>query len=552
MKALLVGINSKFIHSNLAIRYLKAYTENLHFESKIKEFSINELKEKIVTDIIAENASIVAFSCYIWNIEYVKSISRTLKLIDEDIDIIYGGPEVSYDSEVYLKEGLCDFLIEEEGEETFKEFINAYLENSSKEKIAKEKIKGLYSRFEDNIFFGGKRDNIDMSSLIFPYKYEIPENKIIYYESSRGCPFSCSYCMSSVSRGVRFLDFDRVKLELKYLCDNGVKLIKFVDRTFNCNSEYTYKLWKYIIELETDTVFHFEISADLINEEQLELLKSAKSGRMQFEIGVQTTNEEILKNISRNSSYSEIMDRVLRISKMNTIKEHLDLIAGLPGEDINSFIASFNDIYSLTPEEIQLGFLKVLKGSPLSYEKDKWGIVYLPYPPYEILKSNSIKYQDIVRLKRIEEVLDRYYNSHRFPLEMDFLVKIYSNPFEFYEKLSNYFKQKGLFDISISSKDYYRVLTEYYTEFIHEDINSFKELVKYDYLLNNKKSYLPEFLNRFNDKKTTNFIKNKINNRDIHVEVFSIDILRYISEGKIYKSQHIIIFEENAVREEIM
>ncbi len=291
MKVLLVAINSKYIHSNLALRYLRANTEDLNYECALKEFTINDRKENILEKIIMEKADLVAFSCYIWNLEYVEELANLIKLIKPSTEIVFGGPEVSYDSESFLRKVPGEYVIEGEGEETFREFIKCKIVNKSL-----DRVKGLYIKTLNGIEYTGERHNISMNSVVFPYKKEEDlKNKIVYYEASRGCPFKCKYCLSSTLHGVRFHDIERVKKEIKFLVDKNVKLIKFVDRTFNCNHKFAMGIWEYILNLDTDATFHFEISADLLTKEELEILSKGKEGRIQFEVGVQTTNNEVLK-----------------------------------------------------------------------------------------------------------------------------------------------------------------------------------------------------------------------------------------------------------------
>ena len=306
MKVILAAVNSKYIHSNLAIRYLKNYTKDLNYECILQEYSINDRVERIVQNIIKEKPDMVGFSCYIWNIEYIIRISRLLKLIDKNITIIFGGPEVSYDGASYVTEDNCDYIIEGEGEETYKEFIECVL--NSRHIID---VNGLYFKDEGRIVHTGKRELMDINKIVFPYeKDEDLENKIVYYEASRGCPFNCKYCLSSTVHGVRFLKLERVKSELKYFIDNKVKLVKFVDRTFNCDHTFAYSIWKFLIEEEGETTFHFEISADLLKEDEIKLLSKAPKNRFQFEVGVQTTNDQVLKNINRTANFEDIKQKV--------------------------------------------------------------------------------------------------------------------------------------------------------------------------------------------------------------------------------------------------
>ncbi|EPY2271574.1 B12-binding domain-containing radical SAM protein [Clostridium sporogenes] len=546
MKALLVAINSKYIHSNLALRYLRANTEDLNYECMLKEFTINDRKENILEKIIMEKADLVAFSCYIWNLEYVEELANLIKLVKPSTEIVFGGPEVSYDSESFLRKVPGEYIIKGEGEETFREFIKCKIENKSL-----DKVKGLYIKTLNGIEYTGERHNISMNSVVFPYKKEEDlKNKIVYYEASRGCPFKCKYCLSSTLHGVRFHYIERVKKEIKFLVDKNVKLIKFVDRTFNCNHKFAMEVWEYIINLDTDATFHFEISADLLTKEELDILSKSKEGRIQFEVGVQTTNNEVLKNINRHVNFETIKEKVEELKKLKNIKQHLDLIAGLPGEDYDSFKNSFNDVYSIEPEEIQLGFLKLLKGSPMRLEAEKWGMVYSLYPPYEILSTKDISYEELLILKKVEGVVDKYYNSEKFNNILKYFMGEFKKPFDFYYRLAMFCNDKGYFHRNISGPQYYKVFLEFNEEFLNKNNEFLKEIIKYDYLKFNKKQWLPEFLIRDIDKKIKRYLKDKVLQNgvqlsdNIHVEKFFINIEKFIRSGIKEKREIYVIFDE--------
>jgi radical SAM superfamily enzyme YgiQ (UPF0313 family) len=550
MKVVLAAVNSKFVHSNLALRYLKEYTKDLNYNCELMEFSINDRVERVVNEIIVKKPSIVAFSCYIWNMYYVDQMSKLIKLIDSSIKILYGGPEVSYHSREFLNNSSGEFVIEGEGEETYREFIEAVISNDRL-----DEIKGLYLKQRDGIAYGGKRSLMDMNKLSFPYAEEDDlKNKIVYYEASRGCPFNCKYCLSSTIRGVRFLDINRVKKELLFLSEKKVKLVKFVDRTFNCNSDFSMEIWEFLINMNTETSFHFEISADILKEEEIELLKMAPKGRFQFEVGVQTTNDDVLRNINRYVPFDKIKSNIIKLIKESNIKQHLDLIAGLPGEDFHSFKKSFNDVYDLGPDEVQLGFLKVLKGSPMEEEAEVWGIVHSPYTPYEVLKTNSVSYDELTLLKRVEEMVDKYYNSQKFNTIIRYFIGKFQTPFDFYLSLGNFYYEKGYFNRNISSTDYYRVFLEFNNEKLKESNESLKELIKFDYLMHNKKKWLPEFLRRKYDKDFERSIKDRIKSGDLkipfenfHIEDFTIDVMEFTNSNEVISGNFCLIFSENEV-----
>lgn len=535
MKILLTAINSKFIHSNLAVRYLKAFTKDLPYESKIREFSINDREERILKEIIEEKADVVAFSTYIWNVEIVSRVANLIKLVSPQTEILYGGPEVSYDSKDFMEKNIGEYLIEGEGEKTYRDFVKYKL--GLKEL---SDIKGLYYRKNDEIIFNGPRPLMNMDEIVFPYEEdEDLNNKIVYYEGSRGCPFRCKYCLSSTTHGVRFHSIERTLEELNFFIKKGVRLVKFVDRTFNCNHKYSMAIWDFLIKADTNTKFHFEISADILKEEEIELLRKVPKGRFQFEVGVQTTNDNVLKNINRFVNFSDIKEKVEELLSINNINQHLDLIAGLPGEDYKSFVKSFNDVHSIKPEEIQLGFLKLLKGSDMRRDAYLYNMKYSPYPPYEILSTDKISYDEIQILKRVEAVVDKYYNSQKFNTILEFFYDKFETPYEFFYELGNYFEQKGYFNKNIGNTEYYKVFLDFNMEILKGKEDYLVDIIRYDYLSFNKKRGIPEFLRSQIDKKIEEDIKNQYREeysfRKFSVEHFSIDIDKFINENKIEK-----------------
>ena len=542
MKILLTAINSKFVHSNLAVRYLKAFTKDMNYQCDIREFSINDREEKILEEIIMERPNVVAFSTYIWNIEMIKRLSNLIKLVDENIEILYGGPEVSYDSQNILKELNGEYIIEGEGEKTYREFVEYKL---GKRDI--NTIRGLYYKKDNEVLFNGKRPLMNMNEIVFPYEEdENLDNKIVYYEASRGCPFNCKYCLSSTIHGVRFLDVERVKKELKYFIDKEVRLVKFVDRTFNCNHKFTMAIWEFLINQDTKTQFHFEISADILKKAELELLRKAPKDRFQFEVGVQTTNDDVLNRINRFVNFSDIKEKVDELLQIRNIKQHLDLIAGLPGEDYNSFKKSFNDVYSISPEEIQLGFLKLLRGSSMREEAEDYGMKYSPYPPYEILKTKDISYYELLKLKKVEEMVDKYYNSQKFNNIIKYLVKKFETPFDFYYELGMYFEKKGYFNRNIGNSEYYRVFLDFNMEILKEDDDILKELLRYDYLSFNKKRGIHDFIKKSIDKELEEKIKEKLrvkySFKDYYLESFDININKFKEDSIIVKEKDYYLF----------
>jgi len=527
---------------------LKTFTEDLNYQGVIREFSINDKIERILEEIIREKPDVVAFSTYIWNLEYVERLTELIKRVDKGIEILYGGPEVSYHSRLFLEEHNGDYVITGEGEITFREFV---LYKLGKKNI--EEINGLHYKKDDKVFSNGNRPLMDMSEIVFPYKEndDTIHEKIVYYEASRGCPFNCKYCLSSTIHGVRFLPAERVKKELQFFMDKKVTLVKFVDRTFNCNHRFSMDIWEFLIKADTKTRFHFEISADILTDKELELLSSAPKGRFQFEVGVQTTDKEVLENINRFVNFQDIKEKVTEMMKLKNIHQHLDLIAGLPGEDFNTFRKSFNDVYEIKPEQLQLGFLKLLKGSSMRAESEKWGMEFSPYPPYEVLKTSVLSYDEIIKLKKVEEMVDKYYNSEKFNNILNFFTDKFETPFDFYYHLGVFFQEKGYFNRNIGNTEYYKVFVDFYVEKTGgKEISELKEIIKFDYLSFNKKKWLPEFLNRTITKEETKKItigyQKEKGNSKIHVEKFSIDIMRYVKDGKIeIRDKYLIFNEEN-------
>ncbi|HOK62643.1 MAG TPA: B12-binding domain-containing radical SAM protein [Soehngenia sp.] len=561
MSILLTTLNSKFIHTNLAIRYLKKYVEDIT-KVDIIEFTINQTTEEIARKIFILNPDMVGFSTYIWNLEQTLDVCKRLKIVNPNIKILLGGPEVSFDSKQLLEaNAFIDYIICEEGEETFKELLlglNPY------------KIEGLVFRDEEKIIENKRRKPIEnLDSIPSPYigSEEDFSGKIVYYEASRGCPFTCDFCLSS-GKKVRFFSVERVLEDIDYLVKKDVKQIKFVDRTFNANKKFAKDIIDHIIELNPEDInFHFELTARLLDFEQIEYLKKVKEGLFQFEIGVQSTNKKTLKEISRNEDYEKVKNVSLLIKEAGNIHQHLDLIIGLPYEDYMTFSKSFDDLYYMQPDKLQLGFLKLLKGSKLRLNEKMHGYVYLDKPPYEILYNNYISYSDIVKLKFIEEVVEKYYNEGYFRNSIDYLVKIeFSRPFEFFEDFSKYLFSVDFFNISHSKKTLYNYLNEYYKHKNFDNYEMLIDIMKFDYLYSKVDNTLPEFMQTTSKIKSNEFhsiLKNpKILNKmkyhapdlptkeiikDINICKFHYDILEIIKNPKgVYeRDEKIIIFEYN-------
>ena len=461
MKILLAACNAKYIHSNLAVYDLQAYASEYTDHVILKEYTINQQKDDIMRDIYLEHPDVVCVSCYIWNISFVKELMADLAKILPDADFWAGGPEVSYDAEKFLSEN-PEFtgVMVGEGEETFQE-LSGYYVKKNPEKL--ENITGICYRDGEKIIHNGWRQIMDLSSIPFIYK-DLSEfkNRIIYYESSRGCPFSCSYCLSSVDKKLRFRDIEMVKKELQFFIDHKVPQVKFVDRTFNCKHDHAMAIWKYINDHDNGvTNFHFEISADLLREEELQEMSTMRPGLIQLEIGVQSTNPDTIKAIHRTMDFEKLKGIVDRIHSFGNIHQHLDLIAGLPYEDYDSFRNSFNDVYALKPQQLQLGFLKVLKGSHMMEMCREYGIVYKNREPYEVLSTKWLDYDHVLKLKNVENMVEVYYNSGQFQKTLEYAESFFPDAFSIYEGLGIFYMEKGYGDVSHTRMRRYEILLEY-------------------------------------------------------------------------------------------
>lgn len=467
MKVLLAAINAKYIHSNLGIYSLKTYGEKMlkewglaeQMEISLAEHTINHQMEQILQDIYKRKPDVIGFSCYIWNISYVKMILDDIKKVLPDVKIWAGGPEVSYHAEAFLKEEpAVDLVMMGEGEITFAHFLKALLEGEDLKQVP-----GLMLRNDDGTFTDtGFRQVMDMSQIPFPYAFmdmKELEHRIIYYESSRGCPFSCAYCLSSIDKKLRFRSLDLVLPELEWFLQAKVPQVKFVDRTFNCKKSHAMAIWQYIRDHDNGiTNFHFEIAADLLDKDELDLLSTMRPGLVQLEIGVQSTNEKTLETIRRKTDIGEIRQITAAINSWHNIHQHLDLIAGLPWEDIESFKKSFNDVYKMEPEQLQLGFLKVLKGSYMEELIPDCDLLYSTAPPYEVLQTKWLSYGDVLELKDIEEMTEVHYNSRQFTCTLKELEKEFNTPYEMFSFMAGYYNRNHLFGISHSRIARYEIL----------------------------------------------------------------------------------------------
>lgn len=544
MKILLAACNAKYIHSNLAVYDLQAYASDYADHIVLKEYTINQQKDDIMRDIYLEHPDVVCVSCYIWNLSFVKELMADLIKILPGADFWAGGPEVSYDAEKFLTEN-SEFkgVMVGEGEETFKELAGYYVEKNPQDL---KDMTGICYRDGDQIIHNGWRQIMDLSSIPFIYK-DLSEfkNRIIYYESSRGCPFSCSYCLSSIDKKLRFRDTETVKKELQFFIDNKVPQVKFVDRTFNCKHDHAMAIWKYINEHDNGvTNFHFEISADLLREEELQEMSTMRPGLIQLEIGVQSTNPDTIKAIHRTMDFEKLKGIVDRIHSFGNIHQHLDLIAGLPYEDYDSFRHSFNDVYALKPQQLQLGFLKVLKGSHMMEMCKEYGIVYKTQEPYEVLSTKWLDYDHVLKLKTVENMVEVYYNSGQFQNTLEYLEKFFPDAFSIYERLGSFYMEKGYGDVSHTRMRRYEILLEFLEDVPEISMDQVKDQMVYDlYLRENLKSR-PGFARDQKpfERQVWDFRKREKVAKNAHVEVFAdgtVLLFNYADRDPLTNNAHV-------------
>ena len=535
MKILLTAINAKYIHSNLAVYSLKASAGEYKDGVEIAEFTINNQADYILEEIYKRKPEVLMFSCYIWNLSMIEEVMREFHKLCPNVPIWVGGPEVSFEVEGFLNtHPEVSGVMMGEGEETFRELCRFYKEQESEQALSQ--IKGIAYAYLENgtrqIQVNEWRPILDMSTLPFAYdKMADFSNRIIYYESSRGCPFSCSYCLSSVDKKLRFRDINLVKEELQFFIDQKVPQIKFVDRTFNCHHEHAMEIWRYVHEHDNGvTNFHFEVSADLLNEEELALMAQMRPGLIQLEIGVQSTNDITIKEIKRTMKLERLKEIVEKVKSFGNIHQHLDLIAGLPFEDYETFGKSFNEIYALQPNQLQMGFLKVLKGSYMYEHADEYGILYHDNPPYEVLSTKWLSYDDVLKMKRIEEMLEVYYNSGQFEITMKVLGAHFESAFDMFQKLGDFYEAKGYFGMSHSRMKRCEILMEFLRQEwpmdeAHGDwYDCISQALVFDlYYRENCKSR-PAWATSYEQLKP--FVRHYCKNGKIsHVEMFSYDFL---------------------------
>ncbi len=571
MKAVLIAVNAKYIHSNLGIYTLYAYSREQGIredELCYKEYTINQSLEDIIGDIYEEKPDLIGFSCYIWNIEMVRKIARELRKVLADCMIWYGGPEVSYDALFTLRENeWVDGVIIGEGEQSFFEVLECFRENG-REGVY-DQIAGLAIRKNGGRVLTKPRERASLDEVVFPY-HDMKElqNRIVYYETSRGCPYGCSYCLSSVEKRVHFRSMEFVKKELQFFLDQKVPQVKFVDRTFNCNPAHTMEIWRYIYEHDNGiTNFHFELSADILTDEEVSFVRKFRPGLAQFEIGVQSTNPKTIEAIHRKMDLDRLRKRVSQIQEGRNIHQHLDLIIGLPYEDITSFRKSFNDVHAMKPDQFQVGFLKVLKGSPIHQQALEYGIVYQSVPPYEVLYTNWITYDEVRRLKLVEEMVERYYNSMQFEASVPYLVSFFEDAFGFYDTLGQYFKEKGYITVQQSRMQNYEILYDFAKECMAQkgiELSLVRELLIFDLYARENLKKEPAFLagrvltdkqkeeERFfyqNEEMVARYLEGyesyswKQMLRMTHMEWFSYDIPAFVAGYGLKRKDTVVLFD---------
>ena len=514
MNILLVAVNAKYIHSNLAVYSLKAYAEKqncLRGSIDIAEYTINQPLDQILMDLYKKKPEILCFSCYLWNISYIEQLVCEISKVMPEIEIWLGGPEVSWNAEEVLQRlPQVRGVMRGEGEETFLDLVHFYegaFESCGKglddilgityykEEVREEKTERFITATEERPVMA------DLNGIPFVYEdIEAFEHKIIYYESSRGCPFSCSYCLSSIDKCLRFRDLELVKRELQFFIDHDVPQVKFVDRTFNCRHDHAMEIWRYVAEHDKGvTNFHFEVAADLLNEEEIALIASMRPGLIQLEIGIQSTNMQTIREIRRTMQFEKVKRIVEQIHAKGNIHQHLDLIAGLPYEDYQRFRCSFNEVYALKPEQLQLGFLKVLKGSYMEEKAKDYQLVYQERPPFEVLSTAWISYDEVIALKGIEEMVEVYYNSRQFEKTLELLEKEFDDACAMFEALRDYYEIKELTQINHTRISRYEILFDFVKQLLKEKhledkIASYQESLIYDLYLRENIKNRPAFV----------------------------------------------------------
>lgn len=559
MKIICSTLNAKYIHTNIAIRYLKAFAEP-EFNIELAEYTIKDPIMNIVTDLISKRPTVIGFSCYIWNIEETIKVVKMIKKIDPSIQIVVGGPEVSYDVLEWMENvNEFDFIAIGEGEETFKQLLTEL--NGDKQM---ENVHGIAFRKEGQIKVNPQRNKLDLRELPSPFRFEEDIShlgkRVVYIETSRGCPFSCQFCLSSIEVGVRYFDREKVKDDIRYLMQNGAKTIKFVDRTFNISRSYAMEMFRFLIDEHLPgTVFQFEITADIMRPEVIEFLnQEAPPGLFRFEIGVQSTNDYTNELVMRKQNFEKLSRTVTMVKEGGKIDQHLDLIAGLPEEDYHSFKKTFNDVFAMRPEELQLGFLKLLRGTGLRLRAEEHKYIYMDHSPYEMLGNNVLSFDDIIRIKQVEDVLEKYWNDHRMDFTIEYLVtQIFPSPFDFFQEFGRFWEQKGWSRIGHQLEDLFKRLYEFLKTNEIANLDVIEGLMKYDYLSRQKfkprkpwwgpnasydkseRSVIYQSIIQHPNQLGQEFVELKLNEKDLFkhtlIEKLTFDLDKYFSEGEIEK-----------------
>ncbi|WCK53754.1 B12-binding domain-containing radical SAM protein [Aneurinibacillus sp. Ricciae_BoGa-3] len=487
MKVTVATLNAKYIHTSLAIRYLKAYSEK-DFDIDLAEYTIKDPVMNVVSDLFGRRPDVIGFSCYIWNIEETIRIIKMLKKVMPEVTIVLGGPEVSYDVEHWMDRiPEADFIVVGEGEESFHNLLTE-IQGEGKYHF----VFGVAYRKDGKTVINPPNPKLDLNDIPSPFHFaeDLPNlaNRVTYFETSRGCPFSCQFCLSSIEVGVRYFDIERTKRELLFLIESGAKLIKFVDRTFNIKRDYALEIFDFLIKNHRGCVFQFEITADIMRPEVLDFLaENAPPGIFRFEIGVQSTNDATNELVKRKQNFTKLTRTVTKVKESGKIDQHLDLIAGLPEEDYNSFSKTFNDVFALGPEELQLGFLKMLRGTGLRINAAKYDYVYMDHSPYEILGNNVLPFSDIVRIKRVEDVLEKYWNAHRMDAAIHYLIAHeFASAFDFFQEFGDFWEERGWSRIGHQLEDLFTRLHAFLLQRGTKNMDIIEGLMKYSYFLNHK------------------------------------------------------------------
>jgi anaerobic magnesium-protoporphyrin IX monomethyl ester cyclase len=562
MKVVVSTLNAKYIHTSLALRYLKAFCEK-DFDVEITEYTIKDPAMNIISDLYQKEPDVLGFSCYIWNIEETIQIIRMIKKIKPNLKIVLGGPEVSYDTDYWMKRiPEVDFIVMGEGEETFHHLLK---EISTTQKY--HFVYGVAYRKGDEVVMTPGRPKLDLNDIPSPHRFQedIPSlrNRVVYFETSRGCPFSCQFCLSSIEVGVRYFDIERTKRDLIYLIDSGAKLIKFVDRTFNIKRDYAMEMFDFLIKNHRGCVFQFEITADIMRPEVLDFLaENAPAGVFRFEIGVQSTNDLTNELVQRRQNFSKLSRTVTKVKESGKIDQHLDLIAGLPEEDYASFRKTFNDVFALGPEELQLGFLKMLRGTGMRNDADKYGYVYMDNAPYEILGNDILPFTDLIRIKRVEDVLEKYWNAHRMDHTMNYLIQQeFVSAFDFFQEFGDYWEERGWQKIGHQLEDLFTRLQAFLLDRGTQQMDVVEALMKLDYFLGHKykprkiwwefsldkseQSQLMKLLAERPVAVSAAFSDLKINEKDLHkhvmIEVIPFDLELYLQSNRIDRDKNMLL-----------